>query len=156
MKPLEGWYPDPKEPIPERYWNGEYWTRRIRTTLDTNMVVITETEDEPKIPGRAWSSPGSMYSFMNPQSETITTSIASAFGLYMGLILVSVIFDTNNVWNNSQENSFVPFFFFGYFVNAVSVAIGMYDYPRDTSKSIFYKIKVVPFMQQFLRPFISY
>ena len=143
MRPLEGWYPDPKAPIPLRYWDGEYWTSRIRTTSQSNDDIVEEGKDAPNPPlGRVLPPPRDSYSSANPQRDVISIAAGWAIGLYLGIIFVDGTFDTNHTWSDTDLNRLTSFFFFGYFVSGVLVAIGMHNYPRDMPKSIFFKIKV--------------
>ena len=45
--PPPGWYPDPWETAPLRWWNGQDWTGRIRGTFDTPAVTTVPASIPP-------------------------------------------------------------------------------------------------------------
>jgi hypothetical protein len=36
--PIAGWYPDPQNPVNQRYWDGANWTEQIRPVMPSSPV----------------------------------------------------------------------------------------------------------------------
>jgi hypothetical protein len=136
MKTPPGWYPDPKHPLPERYWDGEYWTSRVRTSrYQRGEVVEPEHTDETR--GIRSGAPETLYSSYEPDVDVFVTSFNMAVVFYLTLLIVNLSTSPTNsqMWN-------FGFLLAGYLVNAGVMFIRFKDYPLPKPKRLSYKLGI--------------
>ena len=105
-QPLADWYPDPKDTLKERWWDGNKWTENIRDLKSDTPPMFTTTTSPVK-PTTSTQSSGFMDSFLKlpkwikilaaiPIGFLVLTPIAAisadlATGLFLVLLLAVVI-----------------------------------------------------------------
>ena len=136
MKTPPGWYPDPKNPLPERYWDGEYWTSRVRTSLHQYGEVI-EPESKDDTRGIRTSEPVSLYTSYEPDTDAFVTS----FGVGIVLYFILIATDLPSSASNFQSWNF-GFLLIGYILNTILMMYRFQNYPLDKPKSVLYKIRI--------------
>lgn len=136
MKAPAGWYPDPNQPLPERYWDGEYWTSRVQTSRNYGgEVLVPESRDD--IRHRGWREPWSVYSSHEPDTEAFVTS----FGVGIVLYFILIATDLPSSATSFQSWNF-GFLLIGYILNTGLTMYRFNNYPLDKPKSILYKVRI--------------